>query len=358
MRKSVVSIVLSVLLFTASFTSSTLAYASDNRFNDVDSSSKFSESISYLADKGIMSGTAVGKFSPDSYITVRQFAVAMCRAYGIETAGNTWAEVSSNALMKAYEKGWVSSSVFYTDDMNMNLCRESALESTLNAAGVPVYSSALYDNQDTVCNSDIMRTAANLGLCSSTASPSDLVTRGEAGYFIYKTLTEKYTVDAPKPPVNMTNSANVNANEYLLKLNGLPESVIKDFNEQGWTFKIDFDYPAQLGRERSLSCIGVTSYSKKAIFVADASAIWHEFGHYIDGRLNFPAKHTELFIREAQNSILRDYAKSNSNEYFADCFEYYLKNKDNAKNIDLFKSKAPMTYQYLQELEACGWGLN
>ena len=258
--------------------------------------------------------------------------------------------------MKAYENGWVSSSVFYAD--NMNLCRESALESTLIAAKVPVYSSALYDNQDTACSSDIMRTAANLGLCSSTASPSDLVTRGEAGYFIYKTLTEKYTVDAPKPPVNMVNSANVNANDYLLKLKGLPEEVIKDFNEQGWTFKIDFDYPAQLGRERGLSCIGVTSYSKKAIFVADASAIWHEFGHYIDGRLNFPAKHTELFIREAQSSILRDYAKSNSNEYFADCFEYYLKNKDNAKNIDLFKSKAPMTYQYLQELEACGWGLN
>lgn len=356
MRKSVVSVVLSVLLFTASLTSSALAYASDNRFTDVDSSSQFSECISYLADKGIMSGTAVGKFSPDSYITVKQFAVAMCRAYGIETAGNTWEEVSRDALMKAYGNGWVSSSVF--DNDNMNLCRESALESTLIAAKVPVYSSTLYDNQDTACSSDIMRTAANLGLCSSTASPSDLVTRGEAGYFIYKTLTEKYTVDAPKPPVNMVNSANVNANDYLLKLKGLPEEVTKDFNEQGWTFKIDFDYPAQLGRERSLSCIGVTSYSKKAIFVADASAIWHEFGHYIDGRLTFPAKHTELFIREAQNSILRDYAKTNSNEYFADCFEYYLKNKDNAKNIDLFKSKAPMTYQYLQELEACGWGLN
>lgn len=356
MRKSVVSVVLLVLLFTASLTNSTLAYASDNRFTDVDRSSKFSECISYLADKGIMSGTAPGKFSPDSYITVKQFAVAMCRAYGIETAGNTWEEVSRDALMKAYEKGWVSSSVFYAD--NMNLCRESALESTLIAAKVPVYSSALYDNQDTACSSDIMRTAANLGLCSSTASPSDLVTRVEAGYFIYKTLTEKYTVDAPKPPVNMVNSANVNANDYLLKLKGLPEEVTKDFNEQGWTFKIDFDYTAQLGRERGLSCIGVTSYSKKTIFVADASAIWHEFGHYIDGRLTFPAKHTELFIREAQNSILRDYAKSNSNEYFADCFEYYLKNKDNAKNIDLFKSKAPMTYQYLQELEACGWGLN
>ena len=356
MRKSVVSVVLSVLLFTASLTSSALAYASDNRFTDVDSSSQFSECISYLADKGIMSGTAVGKFSPDSYITVKQFAVAMCRAYGIETAGNTWEEVSRDALMKAYGNGWVSSSVF--DNDNMNLCRESALESTLIAAKVPVYSSTLYDNQDTACSSDIMRTAANLGLCSSTASPSDLVTRGEAGYFIYKTLTEKYTVDAPKPPVNMVNSANVNANDYLLKLKGLPEEVTKDFNEQGWTFKIDFDYPAQLGRERGLSCIGVTSYSKKAIFVSDASAIWHEFGHYIEGRLNFPAKHTELFIREAQNSILRDYAKSNSNEYFADCFEYYLKNKDNAKNIDLFKSKAPMTYQYLQELEACGWGLN
>lgn len=356
MRKTVVSAILSILLVTVSFTSSTLSYAADSMFTDVDTSSEFSGCISYLADNGIMSGTAPGKFSPDSLITTKQFAVAMCRAYGVDIDGTTWEEISNNALLMAYRKGWVSYSVF--DAGNVNMCRESVLESTLKAAGVTIYSGTLYDNQDTTGTSDVMRTAANLGLCSSTASPYDLVTRLEAGYFIYKTTTEKYTVDAPESPVNMTNDANVDANDYLLKLKGLPEEVLKDFNEQGWVYKIDFDYPAKLGKERGLSCIGVTSYSKQAIFVSDASATWHEFGHYIDGRLNWPAKHTELFIREAQNSILRDYAKSNSNEYFADCFEYYLKNKGNAKNIELFKDRSPKTYQYLQELEACGWGLN
>lgn len=349
-------IALSAMLLVASFNISTLSYAAGSRFSDVDAASGLSECTSYLADNNIMSGTAPGKFSPNSNITVKQFAVALCRAYGVDIGGTTWEEISKNALLKAYEKGWVSSSVF--DECTVNMCREAVLNSTLKAAGVPIYSSELYSNKENTGKSDIMRTAAALGLCSSTANPYDIVTRGEAGYFIYKTLTEKYTVDVPESPVTMTNSTNVNANEYLLKLKGLPDVVLKDFNEQGWTYKIDFEYPAQLGRERGLSCIGVTSYGKKAIFVADASATWHEFGHYIDGRLNFPAKHTELFIAEAQNSILRDYAKSNCNEYFADCFEYYLKNKNNAKNIEMFKSRAPKTYQYLQELEACGWGLD
>ena len=258
-------IVLSVLLLTASFSTSTLSYAVDSRFSDVDAASGLSECTSYLADNNIMSGTAPGKFSPNSNITIKQFAVALCRAYGVDIGGTAWEEISKNALLKAYEKGWVSSSVF--DENTVNMCREAVLNSTLKAAGVPIYSSELYSNQVSTGKSDIMRTAADLGLCSSTANPYDLVTRGEAGYFIYKTLTEKYTVEVPESPVNMTNSTNVNANEYLLKLKGLPDAVIKDFNEQGWTYKIDFEYPAQLGRERGLSCIGVTSYGKKAIFV-------------------------------------------------------------------------------------------
>ena len=41
-----------------------------------------------------------------------------------------------------------------------------------------------------------------------------------------------------------------------------------------------------------------------------------------------------LYLAEAQNSGLRDYAKSNSREYFADFFACYIRYRGNEKVID------------------------
>ena len=47
---------------------------------------------------------------------------------------------------------------------------------------------------------------------------------------------------------------------------------------------------------------------------------------------------------------LRDYAKTNAREYFADCFAYWVKYAENANAISLLQECAPMTYRYMEDL--------
>ena len=122
------------------------------------------------------------------------------------------------------------------------------------------------------------------------------------------------------------------------------------FNAAGWTYRIDFDYISELSKQLDMSCIGATNYSQKTIYISEASATLHEFGHFLDWTLGFPAEHEQLFRAEAAAAPLRDYAKTNAREYFADCFAYWVKYAENANAISLLQECAPMTYRYMEDL--------
>ena len=64
----------------------------------------------------------------------------------------------------------------------------------------------------------------------------------------------------------------------------------------------------------------------------------HEFGHFLDYALGFPAEHERLYLAESQNSSLRDYAKTNSREFFADCFVYWITYSGNEKRMETFRN--------------------
>ena len=49
-----------------------------------------------------------------------------------------------------------------------------------------------------------------------------------------------------------------------------------------------------------MSCIGATNYSQKTIYLSEASATLHEFGHFLDWTLGIPAEHEQLYLAEAQ----------------------------------------------------------
>ena len=66
-------LVLSMLLTVPAF-----AFSLD--FTDVPENAVYAESISYLADAGILRGTASGRFALDERITVSQWATMLCRA--------------------------------------------------------------------------------------------------------------------------------------------------------------------------------------------------------------------------------------------------------------------------------------
>ena len=75
-----------------------LAFAADIPFSDVAPDAPYAESIAYLVEHGITNGTDADTFSPDAPVTVRQWSVMLCRAYGLPIEGDTWEEMSYVAL--------------------------------------------------------------------------------------------------------------------------------------------------------------------------------------------------------------------------------------------------------------------
>ena len=231
------------------------------------------------------------------------------------------------------------------------MCRSVLVESAFAAADVPVYDSTLYEGGASLSTADnILRAGRELGLCSDDADTNALVTRGDAAIILHVVLTQSFRIKEPPVPVTLVNAAGVNVNDFLLELRKLPEQVLDAFNAAGWTYCIDFDYMGGLSKKLNMSCIGATNYSQKTIYISEASATLHEFGHFLDWTLGFPAEHEQLFRAEAAAAPLRNYAKTNAREYFADCFAYWVKYAGNTNAISLLQECTPMTYRYMEDL--------
>lgn len=331
------------------------ASAACKSFVDVPDTAECCESVRYLAEREIAAGTGNDCFSPEQLITVEQWAVMLCRAYGAETIGDSWQDVGRSSVAEAYRQGWLNETALSAP--RSPICRSVLVESTFAAADVPVYDSTLYEGETSLSTADnILRVGRELRLCSDDADTNALVTRGEAAIILHAVLTQSFHVEEPPAPVTLVNAAGVNVNDFLLELRKVPEQVLDAFNAAGWTYCIDFDYMGGLSKKLNMSCIGATNYSQKTIYISEADATLHEFGHFLDYALGFPAEHERLYLAESQNSSLRDYAKTNSREFFADCFVHWITYSADKKRMDDFRDAAPQTYAYMKKLATNNWG--
>lgn len=75
------------------------AFAFSLEFADVPENAVYAESVFYLAETGILRGTASGRFAPDERITVSKWATMLCRALDEEPEGASWQETAANAVL-------------------------------------------------------------------------------------------------------------------------------------------------------------------------------------------------------------------------------------------------------------------
>ena len=244
---AVCTLVLALILPTA-------ASAACTGFDDVLESADCYESVIYLAECEIAAGTGNDCFSPEQLITVEQWAVMLCRAYGAETIGDSWQDVGRSSVVEAYWQGWLNETALSAPRSPM--CRSVLVESAFAAADVPVYDSTLYEGGASLSTADnILRVGRELGLCSDDADTNALVTRGDAAIILHVVLTQSFRIEEPPVPVTLVNAAGVNVNDFLLELRKLPEQVLDAFNAAGWTYCIDFDYMGGLSKKLNMSCI-------------------------------------------------------------------------------------------------------
>ena len=339
---AVCTLVLAVILPTA-------ASAACTRFDDVPETADCYESVIYLAEHEITQGTGNGCFSPDAPVTVRQWAMMLCRAYDVKVEGNSWSDLSQSAVEQAYRKGWLNETALSAP--NIQLCRGALLKSAFAAAKIPVYDSVLYAGGVSLPDHEnCIRIGKELQLCGEANTANEIVTRRDAAMLLHAILTRAFTVTAPEAPVTLVNAAGVNINDYLLALRQVPEPMLAAFKVAGWTYRIDFNYISELSKQLNMSCIGATNYSQKTLYISEASATLHEFGHFLDWTRGFPAEYEQLYLAEAQNSGLRDYAKTNAREYFADCFAYCIIHGNDSEMMESLRKNAPQTCTYFEEL--------
>lgn len=335
------------------------AFAASEGFSDVPEASPFHESVAYLAEHSIIYGAGNGRYEPDMPITVRQWATMLCRALNNENALADPAGYGGDSCIKqGYTDGWLNLTAIEAPDSR--LCRYAIYESGFAAFDISLYSSQLYPGgEDLSLQDNILRTSVGFGLCGTDCAGMDIITRGEAAFFLYMLLTKEFSVTPPpiQESISLRNKAGVHLNDFLLELQKIPEPIQQAFSESGWQYIIDYDYLSKLSREWDLSCTGATDYKSRRIIVSEAESTIHEFGHFLDGLIGFPSQ-TEGFYQEesaAAAVLLRPYALTNEREYFADCFVYWLTYRNNNKKMAELQSAAPRTYAYFSMLEGNGW---
>ena len=182
------------------------------------------ESVMYLAEHEITQGTGNGCFSPDAPVTVRQWAMMLCRAYDVKVEGSSWGDLSQSAVEQSYRKGWLNEPALSAP--NIQLCRGALLKSAFAAAKIPVYDSVLYAGGVSLPDHEnCIRIGKELQLCGEEDDANEIVTRRDAAMLLHVILTRAFAVTAPAAPVTLVNAAGVNINDYLLALRQVPEQI-------------------------------------------------------------------------------------------------------------------------------------
>ena len=172
------------------------AFAFSTGFTDVSEKATYAEAVSYLADAGILRGTASGRFAPNEKITVSQWATMLCRAFDTEPEGVSWQEVGANAVQIAVHSSWLDPTA--VGDENGFICRGELYRTVFAAAGIPLYDATLYGLDWLSPSENTLRVGKELGLCAENKTAAELVTRAEAAQLLHAVLTQTLTQDAAR----------------------------------------------------------------------------------------------------------------------------------------------------------------
>lgn len=177
---AVCTLVLALILSTA-------ASAACTGFDDVLETADCYESVMYLAEHEITQGTGNGCFSPDAPVTVRQWAMMLCRAYDVKVEGSSWGDLSQSAVEQSYRKGWLNETALSAP--NIQLCRGALLKSAFATARIPVYDSVLYEGGVALSDyENCIRIGSVAKSFKEEDNANEIVTRGETAILLHAIL--------------------------------------------------------------------------------------------------------------------------------------------------------------------------
>ena len=311
------------------------------------------EGVTYVTEKGIASNLG----DLDENITVREWAVMVCRAYGKDVKSGSDGVFGTAEVELAYKEGWMDLSAMMDPDSAM--CRRYAYESIFYVEGIPAFDAELYAENVAAYEDRFVRAAKENELCEDTDGELDLITRGEAAQIIYLMQTKDITVEAPAlmEMIHVDNvDQNFNLNAYLLEIQKVPEEILKQFHADGWSYRVDRASVDGFGDRKGTEFAGVCSYANKSIYVKYDYATVHEFGHYYHNSCD-DTGFRAIYDKEAEaaRAVLGDYAATNEDEYFAEAFDYWINWNDDSVQMSALEEVAPETYEFFHDLAMNNW---
>lgn len=357
------------LLFAGSMPN---AQAADIKiYSDVSSSDVYYGDIQWATKNGIAQGYN-GKFNPNKKITIGQFCTMLSRSIseGGQDEDDNGAKKGSMLyhLRRAVNRGWTDSGAELELQKDDAIQADSAWNYALTANGTQVYS-GLLSGTSSDSKDDGINTAKKLGLTVTKANGSELITRAQAVSIIH--AAQKNTKSLPELPIVTEMKGVVEGlpqqqfNEFYASMKLIPEPIRKDFISQGWKICFDVSRINEYSKRKNIYGInGMTVYSEKVIYLADACPLLHEMGHYYQERIETSGMDADVYktfdiirISEKWSGTLYATGRQTSGaEFFADAFQRYVRygvvrtGSGDKDKKDILKSQ-----QYFDNLASMGW---
>lgn len=357
------------LLFAGSMPN---AQAADIKiYSDVSSSDVYYGDIQWATKNGIAQGYN-GKFNPNKKITIGQFCTMLSRS--ISESGqdedDNGAQKGSMLyhLRRAVNRGWTDSGAELELQKDDAIQADSAWNYALTANGTQVYS-GLLSGTSSHSKNDGINTAKELGLTVTKANGSELITRAQAVSIIHAAQKNKKSL--PELPIVTEMKGVVEGlpqqqfNEFYASMKLIPESIRKDFISQGWKICFDVNRINEYSKRKNIYGVnGMTVYSEKVIYLAKASPLLHEMGHYYQERIETSGMDVDVYktfdiIRNSEKWSGTLYAtgrQTSGAEFFADAFQRYVRygvvrtGSGDKDKKDILESR-----QYFDNLASMGW---
>lgn len=336
-------------------------------YKDVPANYKYYDAIQAFTALGFVNGTGGGYFKPDDVISCRYFyqiVFNMLDPDGFESRLLRYTDSLDSAYFsegRYLSMPEVETSIMI-NGMDAAMFTKDACEVAFKAACTRIYNNCLYGDDWENPTNTAFRLAYEFGIVDS--AENGLLTRGQAVDILYKTFLSQEHQDVP----DILNELSIDyesdiydLSSYLVYLQRVPSQILNEFDNQGYTIEIGYRYLNNYDDGDENSNLDGMFYSiPKKIWVTSNSAIVHEFGHFVHWVNGYDSKIYELYNTELEGMKLLTggYCATNANEYFAEAFELYLNSKDYESKVDRFIDKAPMTWEYLHNLELNNWGID
>lgn len=347
----------------------TVSAAGLTGYKDLDGAFTNQEAVAYVTERGCMRGYADGTFRPDAPVGLGALASVAARFLGTDLSGHdgvTWLT----------DMGYLDAGVV---EANRAAVRPDVAMCALGRAfGVlPMQSQSTehlaYKPSD---GAEYMRNAGiELGIFDWTVNAileRDVLTRGDLAYLVYRmgSFRDEY------PGVTgygweYLRVESRDAYAYLVldvwdDILIMPWAIVKHYHDAGFGIMCDDVYINHWAEANSYWRKGSNTFvaavfaeSLGTIFVQDINAVIHEMGHYAE-KFMFGTVEAEAAYpreRDAAAEYISGYASSDPGEFFAECFEYYVraKNAGNYADMDMMRERLPETYAYLANKDVQNW---